>query len=159
MASMGSAATAVEVMSAARAAVVDTLPRDPLQRSIEALRQEQARLREQKKEVAKQVRNTKRRMQRLKGKAREMSDEDLVAVLMMRKDAAAKAKARAERTPAETDGRRYVDDSGSKKQKTHKGEPCAAAGTSGASPAPPADDAGPGASDEEEQAREEEPTP
>ncbi len=158
MASMGSAATAVEVMSAARAAVVETLPQDPLQRSIEALKREQARLREQKKEVAKQVRNTRRRMQRLKGKAREMSDEDLVAVLMMRKDAAAKAKARAGRTPEEEDGRRDVDDSGSKKQKTNKGEPCAA-GTSGASPAPPADDAPPGASDEESQAREEEPTP
>lgn len=99
MASTSSTSTTNSVMTAAKKAVVETLPEDPMRASILALKQQQARLREEKLQLAKQIRNTRKRQQRLKVKAREMSDEDLVAVLMMRKEAAA-AKARQSETSA-----------------------------------------------------------
>jgi predicted nucleic acid-binding Zn-ribbon protein len=133
-----SEASALSVMTAAKEAVVHTLPHDPFRQSIEALRREQDRLRDEKKAIARNMRNTKRRMSRLKGKARELSDEDLVAVLMMRKEAAEKSKAWARKgMEEEQDERSETDDLRSKKNKTDKGEPCAAA-SKGVSPAPEA---------------------
>ena len=128
--------SAVSVMTATKEAVVHTLPHDPFRLSIAALKREQDRLRDEKKRVSKHMRNTKRRMSRLRGKARELSDEDLVAVLMMRKDAAEKLKTRARKGKEEdTDGSAETDELKSKRHKTDEGEPCAAA-TNSASPAP-----------------------
>ena len=56
-----------------------------------------------------------------------LSDDDLVAVLMMRKDAAEKLKSRARKgMEAGRDGRSEADEMESKKKKTDEGEPCAA---------------------------------
>lgn len=135
MASSSSTSATNSVMNAAKKAVVETLPEDPMRASILALKQQQSRLREEKLQLAKQIRNTRKRQQRLKVKAREMSDEDLVAVLMMRKEAAA-AKARQAETcavsePPETGG------SPAKKPKTNLASLTPPSPGTGASPAPP----------------------
>ena len=52
---------------------------------IAELKAEQAAIQKQRKEVAKNLRNAERRKQRLKAKARQLTDEDLVAVLMLRR--------------------------------------------------------------------------
>ena len=128
--------SAVSVMTATKLAIVETLPDDPFRQHIEGLKREQDRLRAEKKAVVKHMRNTKRRMSRLKGKAMSLSDDDLVAVLMMRKDAAEKLKTRARQGKEEdTDGSAETDELKSKRHKTDEGEPCAAA-TNSASPAP-----------------------
>ena len=128
--------SAVSVMTATKIAIVETLPDDPFRQHIEGLKREQDRLRAEKKAVVRHMRNTKRRMSRLKGKAMSLSDDDLVAVLMMRKDAAEKLKSRARKgMEAGMDGRSETDEMESKKKKTDEGEPCAAA-TNSASPAP-----------------------
>lgn len=93
MAATGSVPNPAEIIIAASRMVVETLPEDPMRESILELRRQQLRLRQEKMQLAKTIRNAKRRQQRLRGKAREMTDEDLVAVLMMRKDVA-NAKAR-----------------------------------------------------------------
>ena len=41
---------------------------------------------EQKKQLAKDLRNAERKRRRIKDRARQLTDEDLVAVLMMRKE-------------------------------------------------------------------------
>ena len=73
--------------------VVETLPEDPMRESILDRKRQKLRLRQEKMQLSKTIRNAKRRQHRLRGKAREMTDEDLIAVLMMRKDVA-NAKAR-----------------------------------------------------------------
>ena len=128
--------SAVSVMTATKIAIVETLPDDPFRQHIEGLKREQDRLRAEKKAVVRHMRNTKRRMSRLKGKAMSLSDDDPVAVLMMRKDAAEKLKSRARKgMEAGMDGRSETDEMESKKKKTDEGELCAAA-TNSASPAP-----------------------
>ena len=70
--------------------------------SIGRLKEEQAALRAEKKKVAKALKNAEKRRSRLKKKARQLSDGDLVAVLHMRaasqksddKDGAAPKKVR-----------------------------------------------------------------
>ena len=53
---------------------------------IEALRKQQQAMQDQKKRLAKDLRNAVRKRKRLSERARKLSDKDLVAVLMMRKD-------------------------------------------------------------------------
>ena len=53
---------------------------------IARLRKEKAAARDTKKLVAKNLKNAERRKARLKRKARQLNDEDLIAVLQMRKD-------------------------------------------------------------------------
>ena len=69
-------------------AVIQHLPADPLKERIDALRAEQARVRQEKKDLTKAVRNATKKQQRLRRRTRLMSSEDLVAVLLMRKEAA-----------------------------------------------------------------------
>lgn len=70
--------------------VVEALPADPVRESILKLRAEQAKVKAQKKALALQVRNEQRKQKRLRKRARQMTDEDLVAVLMMRKQSTGK---------------------------------------------------------------------
>ena len=55
-----------------------------LNSAIGSLKAEQARLKEEKKRLAKELKNQQRRKRRLKSSARQLSNEDLLAVLMMR---------------------------------------------------------------------------
>lgn len=61
-------------------------PDETLQNKIEALRAEQQAIKLKKRETAKALRNVERKKTRLRQKARQLTDDDLVAVLMMRKD-------------------------------------------------------------------------
>lgn len=90
---MEDAATAAKpAIAATKAAIVDALPPDPIAAGLEELCRQQQKLRKERKDLARQVKNAKKKVQRLKGRARALTDDDLVAVLMMRK-AAATAKA------------------------------------------------------------------
>ena len=62
------------------------LPKDPLGAKIEALRKEQQDMKERKKRLQKKLVNAERKKKRLCQRARLLSDKDLVAVLMMRKN-------------------------------------------------------------------------
>ena len=75
--------------AAAAASVVEKLQQqgggaDELLNSIGRLKEEQAALRAEKKKVGKALKNAEKRRSRLKKKARQLSDTDLVAVLQMR---------------------------------------------------------------------------
>ena len=59
--------------------------------NIRALKEEQKTLRDQRKVVSKQLRNEEKRRMRLRKRARQLSDVDLVAVLKMRSDVKADA--------------------------------------------------------------------
>ena len=54
---------------------------------IKALKEQQNQLRDQRKLVSKQLRNEEKRRTRLRKRARQLSDGDLLAVLKMRADA------------------------------------------------------------------------
>ena len=62
--------------------------------AIQRLKEEQARLRAEKKRVAKELKNAEKRRSRLKRKAKQLTDGDLLAVLEMR--ALEKERARTE---------------------------------------------------------------
>ena len=62
------------------------LPKDGLGSEIEALRKEQQALKDQKKKIQKNLRNAVRKKKRLSDRARKLTDKDLVAVLMLRKN-------------------------------------------------------------------------
>lgn len=79
-------------MTETKNAVVSALPADPVRASIEALKEEQAKLKAKKKELAAAMRSAQRKQARLRQRARQMTDEDLVAVLMMRKKARTKVE-------------------------------------------------------------------
>lgn len=80
-------------LKAASKAVVDQLPPDPLKEHLAKLRGEQARIKQERKDVAKAVKVAQRKQQRLRQRTRLMSSEDLVAALLMRKEAADKRAA------------------------------------------------------------------
>ena len=85
---MQDAATAAKpAIAATKAAIVDALPPDPIAAGLEELCRQQMKLRKERKDLARQVKNAKK-VQRLKVRARALTDDDLVAVLMMRKAAA-----------------------------------------------------------------------
>ncbi len=67
---------------------MEKLPMDPLKDHLDKLRAEQQRIRREKKEFAKAVKLVKRKQQRLRHRIRLMSDEDLVAALMLRREMA-----------------------------------------------------------------------
>jgi len=79
-------------IAATKIAMMQALPADPIAASLEALSKQQIKLRKERKDLARQMKNAKKKVQRLKIRARQLTDDDLVAVLMMRK-AAATAKA------------------------------------------------------------------
>ena len=59
---------------------------DPILGQITKLREEQKRLRDQKKTITKSLRNAERKKKRLRTRARQLTDSDLVAVLRLRQD-------------------------------------------------------------------------
>ena len=86
---MEDAATAAKpAISATKTAIVDSLPPDPIAAGLEALCRQQILLRKERKDLTRQVKNAKKKVARLKLRGRQLSDDDLVAVLMMRKGAA-----------------------------------------------------------------------
>ena len=58
--------------------------RDDLKDKIADLRKEQSACADQKKKLAKELRNAAKRRARLKRKAKQLNDDDLIAVLRMR---------------------------------------------------------------------------
>ena len=110
-ASAGAVAVAMET-----GRVVAALPPDPLKADLKRLKEEQQNLRAARKKLSKEVKNAKRRTQRLKKRARTLTDDDLVAVLMMRKqvkDAATVAVPTVEEGPRDA-----VDDTKGVDEKT-----------------------------------------
>jgi len=81
-------------LAAAAGAVVSALPADPLVAKIAALKREQEEVKRRKLELRKQMKNATRSQARLRKRARLMTDEDLVAVLLMRKTAKEAAAAK-----------------------------------------------------------------
>ena len=69
---------------------------------IEELRAEQRRARAQRQEITRELRNAQRRKRRLKGRARQLSNDDLLTVLRMRDDTAAAASSDAATPTAST---------------------------------------------------------
>lgn len=57
---------------------------EPLLQGIARLKAEQAGLRSERKRVSKELKNAEKRRTRLRKRARQLSDSDLVAVLQMR---------------------------------------------------------------------------
>ena len=70
----------------ATGAMNNVLPKDPLGAKIEKLKKEQAEMKAQKKRLQKDLRNAERKKKRLSERARKLTDKDLVAVLLMRKN-------------------------------------------------------------------------
>ena len=68
---------------------------------IERLLAEQKRVKQEKKELAVELRNAQRRRQRLKHKARLLSQLDLLEVMNLRSDEEASKRARTEEAAAE----------------------------------------------------------
>ena len=57
-----------------------------LSASIADMEREQQRMREERKRAAAELKNVQRRKRRLKTKARQLSNEDLLAVLLLRQE-------------------------------------------------------------------------
>ena len=64
------------------------------------LKQKAAALSKQKKELARQLRNAQRKHKRLKEKAKQLSDQDLLSVMLMRKEKKARCDNGAEAAAA-----------------------------------------------------------
>ena len=67
------------------AAVGSVLPADPMKAKLQALKAEQEAMRVKRQQLRKAMKNAKRQVSRLKKRARLLTDEDLVAVLLMRR--------------------------------------------------------------------------
>lgn len=67
------------------AAVGSVLPADPMKSKLQALKAEQEAMRVKRQQLRKAVKNATRQVSRLKKRARLLTDEDLVAVLLMRR--------------------------------------------------------------------------
>ena len=79
-----STASSLASRAAALASGVTTEHTESLGCSIERLKEEQPRLRADRKRVAQELRNASKRKSRLRKKAHQISNDDLVAVLLMR---------------------------------------------------------------------------
>ena len=66
--------------------VEDILDKDTLSEKIMEMKAEQSRAKAERAKLAKLLRNTERRKTRLRSRAKLLTDEDLLQVLMMRKD-------------------------------------------------------------------------
>ena len=87
----GTGANAAAVLSPVDAAVLlaaggETSGGSPLNKHIQQLKEEQATLLASRKRSQKDLRNAERKKRRLRDRARQLTDDDLVSVLMMRKD-------------------------------------------------------------------------
>ena len=79
------AAGAIAGLALTTGTISSALPDDALTAAIGKMKKKQAELRNQKKQLAKDLRNAERRKKRLRTRARQLTDEDLVQVLMLRK--------------------------------------------------------------------------
>ena len=86
VAASASSSAAANVILEVAESMNNVLPKDPLGAQIDALRKEQQDMKEKKKRLQKDLRNAERKKRRLSERARRLSDKDLVAVLMMRKN-------------------------------------------------------------------------
>ena len=86
MAASAASSAAANVMESFAQSMNTVLPKDPLGAQIEALRKERQDIQDKKKKLQKDLRNAERKKRRLSERARKLSDKDLVAVLMMRKN-------------------------------------------------------------------------
>ena len=86
MAASASSSAAGNVFLEVAQSMNNVLPKDPLGAQIEALKKEQQEMKDKKKRLQKDLRNAVRKKKRLSDRARRLSDKDLVAVLMMRKN-------------------------------------------------------------------------
>lgn len=75
----------VEGLGTAMDKLKTALPDDALSESIQKLKDQQKALRDEKVKLTKDLRNAERRKKRLRSRARQLTDEDLVQVLMFRK--------------------------------------------------------------------------
>ena len=66
--------------------IAAALPTDPVSLKLQKLKAEQEVMRKEKHRLAAEMRVTLRKQTRLRKRARQMTDDDLVSVLMMRKD-------------------------------------------------------------------------
>ena len=64
----------------------ESTPSQSLNASIERLKLEQHRLKTSKKQIVKELRNAERKRKRLRERARQLTDEDLLSVMLMRKE-------------------------------------------------------------------------
>ena len=87
----GAALVPVEIASGG--AVAAARETEPLLTGIARLKAEQAALRAERKRVQKELKNAEKRRVRLKKRARQLSDADLVAVLQMRETASSSGAA------------------------------------------------------------------
>lgn len=93
-------ATTVEsAMESTKKKLEDVLEEDPLTKQILAMKEEQVRLKKEKQELKRKLKNAEGRRARLKKKARQLTDEDLVHVLMWRKEAKDKKNAAEDGAP------------------------------------------------------------
>ena len=76
------------------------VPKNTVAERIRELKAQQAQQRAQKKLLTKQLRNYERTRARLKAKARQLTDDDLVHVLMMRKEKRARADENPQNNPS-----------------------------------------------------------
>lgn len=88
-----------EVIADEAAAAADPKSEDLLG-CIKALKEQQKQMRNDRKRIAKDLRNAEKRRVRLRKRARQLSDDDLVALIRMRKDSASAAVAAAAAAPA-----------------------------------------------------------
>ena len=86
MAASASSSAAGNVFLEVAQSMNNVLPKDPLGAQIEALKKEQQEMKDKKKRLQQDLRNAVRKKKRLSDRARRLSDKDLVAVLMMRKN-------------------------------------------------------------------------
>ena len=99
--SESSRSAAAAALTDTKEAVLETLPADPLRTQINQLREAQKKMRQEKKELSKALRNATKKQQRLRKRTRLMTDEDLVAVLLMRKDAGQTSASKSDAGPTE----------------------------------------------------------
>ena len=71
-----------------------------LSTAIADMKREQHRMREERKRHAKELKNAQRRKRRLKTKARQLTNEDLLAVLLLRQEQTAGADTEADDAPS-----------------------------------------------------------
>ena len=82
--------------------------KSPLLKKIQDLVETQKALKEQKKKVAIEMKNATKRKRRLQGRASQLSDNDLVEVLRMRKERKESAQTGAVTTPPDADSQQSL---------------------------------------------------
>ena len=87
----GAAGAGIEGLPATEAVAIE----NPVA-ELKCLKEQAAKLRQQKKELARHLRNAQRKHKRLKEKAKQLSDNDLLSVMLMRQEKKARLGTAAE---------------------------------------------------------------